>query len=92
MKATAILSYLFVCGFCLGLWSLHRTSPLDLPAYQPTFNDRAGHMFDGVDYDGKPIKSDRLPGPAYPDLMGGVLSGNSTAVKTLTFRPLQQSR
>jgi hypothetical protein len=85
MKATAILSYLFVCGFCLGLWSWRN---MPAPAHPMTFEERAGHMFDGVDYDGKPIKGDRLPGPAYPDLMGGVLSGDSKAVKTLMFRPL----
>jgi hypothetical protein len=75
---TAAYTMLFLIGFSLTLVAItHLRIPP--PAHAMTFEERAGHMFDGV----QPGKEDRLPSP---DLKGGALiDGNP--VHALIFRP-----
>jgi predicted phage tail protein len=79
---TFTLTFCFFAGFSLILWGVQQLqmSRSAKAEHYMTFDERAGHMFDGVQ---RGEKADRQPAS---DLKGGALiEGNS--VHALIFRP-----
>jgi hypothetical protein len=79
---TFTLTFCFFAGFSLILWGVQQLqlSRSAKAEHYMTFDERAGHMFDGVQ---RGSKEDRQ---ATPDLRGGALL-DANPVHALIFRP-----